>query len=337
MNIECIQAVLHALDPAADAPGLSQAALEPDAEALQYLAGHAAKCFASDEAKACTLADDSQFLPLLWNIEEDFVHKTAAIAQDWFGVMQENPAIPAGDAAFLLLTVDGVEYLAALKLNYKSGWVHRWNPDGAPRNEAVRQSALLPGASGKADEAFFVDLSTHAVRLIEKKYEIDGRRQTYLGSRVLGCRAGLSPREKLSAIQAVAGEVNQQFYGNTGVDEPELALAVCEEFYAARAEEKSRAGKPDPVPVQAICDKLYGDMPHAREAFTRALAERDITLDEPLPLSAPAVRRMEKQSLRSAGGVEIKVPVSVYRDTTAIEFIHNPDGTTSLLIKNVLL
>ena len=52
MNIECIQAVLHALDPAADAPGLSQAALDPDADALQYLASHAAKCFASDEAKA---------------------------------------------------------------------------------------------------------------------------------------------------------------------------------------------------------------------------------------------------------------------------------------------
>ena len=56
-----------------------------------------------------------------------------------------------------------------------------------------------------------MDLRTNAVRLLEKKYEIDGRKQTYLGSRILGCRAGLSPREKLSAIQAVAGEVNQQF------------------------------------------------------------------------------------------------------------------------------
>ena len=199
------------------------------------------------------------------------------------------------------------------------------------------RGTVLPGTSGKADEAFFVDLRTNAVRLLEKKYEIDGRKQTYLGSRILGCRAGLSPREKLSAIQAVAGEVNQQFYGNTGVDEPELAMAVCEEFYAARAEEKSRAGKPDPVPVQAICDKLYGDMPHAREAFTKALAEHDITLDEPLPLSAPAVRRMEKQSLRSAGGVEIKVPVNVYRDESALEFIRNPDGSMSLLIKNIIV
>ncbi len=68
MNIELIKAILHVLDPAVDAPILSEAILPPSEDALQYLAGHAAKCFASDEAKACTLADDSAFLPLLWNI-----------------------------------------------------------------------------------------------------------------------------------------------------------------------------------------------------------------------------------------------------------------------------
>lgn len=79
MNIELIKAILHVLDPAVDAPILSEAILPPSEDALQYLAGHAAKCFASDEAKACTLADDSAFLPLLWNIEDDFEKKTAVI------------------------------------------------------------------------------------------------------------------------------------------------------------------------------------------------------------------------------------------------------------------
>ena len=333
MNIELIKAILHVLDPAVDAPILSEAILPPSEDALQYLAGHAAKCFASDETKACTLADDSAFLPLLWNIEDDFEKKTAVIAGDWFRVMQENPAIPAGDAAFLLL----MAYMLKISIDYLMRVARYGTVSVGLKIPMWIVYSVLPGTCGKADEAFFVDLRTNAVRLLEKKYEIDGRKQTYLGSRILGCRAGLSPREKLSAIQAVAGEVNQQFYGNTGVDEPELAMAVCEEFYAARAEEKSRAGKPDPVPVQAICDKLYGDMPHAREAFTKALAEHDITLDEPLPLSAPAVRRMEKQSLRSAGGVEIKVPVNVYRDESALEFIRNPDGSMSLLIKNIIV
>ena len=51
MNIELIKAILHVLDPAVDAPILSEAILPPSEDALQYLAGHAAKCFASDEAK----------------------------------------------------------------------------------------------------------------------------------------------------------------------------------------------------------------------------------------------------------------------------------------------
>ena len=114
MNIELIKAILHVLDPAVDAPILSEAILPPSEDALQYLAGHAAKCFASDEAKACTLADDSAFLPLLWNIEDDFEKKTAVIAGDWFRVMQENPAIPAGDAAFLLL----MAYMLKISIDY---------------------------------------------------------------------------------------------------------------------------------------------------------------------------------------------------------------------------
>lgn len=44
MNIELIKAILHVLDPAVDAPILSEAILPPSEDALQYLAGHAAKC-----------------------------------------------------------------------------------------------------------------------------------------------------------------------------------------------------------------------------------------------------------------------------------------------------
>ena len=54
MNIELIKAILHVLDPAVDAPILSEAILPPSEDALQYLAGHAAKCFASDMAMKVT-------------------------------------------------------------------------------------------------------------------------------------------------------------------------------------------------------------------------------------------------------------------------------------------
>lgn len=43
MNIELIKAILHVLDPAVDAPILSEAILPPSEDALQYLAGHASQ------------------------------------------------------------------------------------------------------------------------------------------------------------------------------------------------------------------------------------------------------------------------------------------------------
>ena len=148
VDIEEKQTEIHALEQLAETNGQITAPLAGTLTAWKLTEG------TTSGTQACTLADDSAFLPLLWNIEDDFEKKTAVIAGDWFRVMQENPAIPAGDAAFLLLEIDGAEYLAALKLNFKPGWLHYCRMDGGPAvNEVVRQGTVLPGTSGKADEA----------------------------------------------------------------------------------------------------------------------------------------------------------------------------------------
>lgn len=334
MELSIEQAVLHVLDPQVDAPVLSEGPMAGE-EGLRYLGGLAAKAFVSEEAKTCAFTEGSAAAPRLAGAEEHFLETAAALAGEWFGVLAENPGIPAGDAAFLLLNIDGADYLAGMKLNYKSGYAHYFEMGAAGAvNQVVRQDTLLPT---KAEEAFFAPLAGGPLKVLEKKYDIDGHKQAYLARRVLGAKPGLSPKEKLDAIRDVAVEVNQQFYGNTGVEEPEVAAAVCAQFREYRAAASQPGPAPEPAPVAELCETLYGDMPHAREAFSKALAEREIALDEPLPMPAASVRRLEKQSLHSAGGVEIKVPVDVYRDESALEFIHNPDGTLNLLIKNVLL
>lgn len=328
MDFEISTAVLHALDTTADEPLYSAAPMALNDDILGFLENQLSKAFSNDETKGCTLSEESDFAPLLWNIEDNFVSKSSTLAREWFAVLRENASVPCGDVVFAVASAGSAEWLCAIKLNYRAGYIHYFDKeDDKTRNDIVRQTCVL---GSKAEEGYFVNLTTREVRVLEKKYDIDGKKQTYISSRLLGCKTGMSPKEKLTAIQCVAEEVNQRFYGNTGVDETQLAAAVCEEYHA-------RESADDDIPVREICTKLYGDMPHAREAFTNALAERDITLDEPLQLSAPAVRRLEKQSLRSGSGVEIKVPVSLYKDENAVQFIKNPDGTTLLLIKNVLI
>ena len=181
-----------------------------------------------------------------------------------------------------------------------------------------------------------MDLRTNAVRLLEKKYEIDGRKQTYLGSRILGCRAGLSPREKLSAIQAVAGEVNQQFYGNTGVDEPELAMVCARNFMRpARRKNPGRASR-TPFPCRRSATSCTAICPTRGRLSPKLWPSMISRWTSRCPFR-PRRCAVWKAEPAQRGRREIKVPVNVYRDESALEFIRNPDGSMSLLIKNIIV
>jgi len=46
-------------------------------------------------------------------------------------------------------------------------------------------------------------------------------------------------------------------------------------------------------------------------------------------------KKYGKQKLKLSNGIELVVPVDVYRNPELIEFINNPDGTISVTIKNV--
>ena len=46
-------------------------------------------------------------------------------------------------------------------------------------------------------------------------------------------------------------------------------------------------------------------------------------------------KKFGKQKLKLSNGIELIVPLEVYRNPDLIEFINNPDGTLSVTIKNV--
>lgn len=46
---------------------------------------------------------------------------------------------------------------------------------------------------------------------------------------------------------------------------------------------------------------------------------------------------MESRSIRTASGIEVKIPTEVLSSEAEVEFLHDADGSVSLLIKNVIL
>ena len=61
----------------------------------------------------------------------------------------------------------------------------------------------------------------------------------------------------------------------------------------------------------------------------------DMVKEEIQPRSDNTVRKYQSQHLYTDTGIEIKIPMEQYKNPQRVEFITNPDGTISVLIKNI--
>ena len=69
--------------------------------------------------------------------------------------------------------------------------------------------------------------------------------------------------------------------------------------------------------------------------YIEQMEKYDMVKEEVIPQSESTIRKYQKQHLFTDTGIEIKIPMDQYKDSKNVEFITNPDGTVSLLIKNI--
>ena len=74
------------------------------------------------------------------------------------------------------------------------------------------QRTLLPGTA-RADEAALIDRANLTIRLIEKKFALDDKKDFYLSTRVFGCTQALAEKAKLKAVCETAVAAVQQEAG----------------------------------------------------------------------------------------------------------------------------
>ena len=212
MEIIIHQAILHVLDTTMDAPVLSGSGMEMAAEKTAYFQYHIEKLLASDDIRQCRPLPDSAFKNELEH-NKDFVDLSCRIAGVLFDYMHAHTTIPGADLAVVDFTRDGEPWLGILKLNYKNGYTHYTeNVDGAPVNSIIQQRACLPSQSGKVEEGALVNLTDYSMKLLEKKFDIDGRKEFYLSTVVFQYTTAQPEKKKLQAIQEAAVQAVQENY-----------------------------------------------------------------------------------------------------------------------------
>lgn len=320
--------IIHILDSSMGMPVLSDCEMDMGTDLSDFLKGHIEKFTESDEVKFCQFAETSEAMDLIRDCTPDnFSQTSRQLANRLFGIMNSNIDIPAGDLAVVVFSCEGKEYLGILKLNYRTSYTHltKTKEDGGNNNDIILQRALLPAHGQKLSEACVVDLSDGSICLIEKKYEINGEKRLYFSEMFLQCHAPLSQKSRMEIVTRAVEQVNKKYYGD---DDAERKMEVKNVIYRELEESGT-------LRVEAVKEKAFPDSPQMQEELAEKLDKYNLADAVVEPRAEKTIKKFQKQHLTTDTGIEITIPMEEYGNPDRVEFITNPDGTISVLIKNI--
>ena len=334
MNKEDIRiknVIVHILDSTIGMPVLSDTELEYGSEIAEFLKEHIAKISSGDDAKECRFyREESEVFHMLEEYADDnFVEISKDIASLLYSIMNSNIDIPPADLMVVRFRESEEEYLALLKMNYKTLYTHRTMTleDGEGNsNEIIRHKSILPSESQRLTEAAIIRLDDLSLQVIEKKYEVNGEKTNYFSFLFLKCSSHLSHKSKLSIVSRAVESVQKEGYDETQrFDKQMRAKSIIQE----EIEEKGG------FIVEELAEKIFEEQPELKVAFQDKMEKYDMVKEEIQPHSENTVRKYQSQHLYTDTGIEIKIPMDQYKNPRSVEFITNPDGTVSVLIKNI--
>lgn len=327
--LKVTSAILHILDNSVQIPVMSTKEIYPQEEVYGFLENHIIKVLNSDDLKNGVFNDIESNITcsIITDITKDnFVRVTEDLANILFDIMKKNPNIPPADVVFCIFEYDNSKYMAIMKFNYKLSYIHYvTNTEEGAINSLIRQTTTLPGDSQKLDECIILDLNTFDLKILEKEYEINEQKDYYLSKEFLNCTFDLSNNEKFKIINKVTKKVNKKYF------DEDFGKAM--QFQQALSEGIKDTNK---VEIENLAAKVFKDNyevqhEYINEIKNEGLNSNTIEIQESKRIS----KKLENHKFKTDNGIEINLPSAYYNNKDLVEFINNPDGTISIIIKNI--
>lgn len=328
-GIKIEKMILHILDNSVGMPVLSEKEHPYSGDIMEFMTTHIEKTFNDINIKKASFnTQENTVKNLCIAVSEDsssFVEKTKEFAQLMYNIMVENTTIPPCDLICSLFHRDEEKYLGFFILNYKPSYIHYVDESESIRiNTVIKQQTTLPNENQKIDECIIVNLNDYSILLKEQKYEIDGEKEFYISKYLLKSDSILSDKEKIDIVNKVSKKIIKDYYENDIKKMAEVKSALVESV------EDSGSIDIEHVKSKAFKNNYELQNVYEEEMEKRGLTEKIIEVNENLDKKLPRT-----QKLVTDDGIEIKVPTSYLTDGNKIEFLNNPDGTISILLKNI--
>ncbi|WP_082753041.1 nucleoid-associated protein [Streptococcus sp. DD12] len=282
-----------------------------------YFSKKLAKVF-SDDAKRGQLEQDHPF----WDyISDDNRGTSQALTQAWLEAFKVSENQKTNDLVFLRFEKDGQAYIAFLRMALKESLVHA----GDSQKPLQLTQNVFPSAAQTPDEALVLNLETGRYFIIEKRIKSNGGFLNYFTEDFIQTQAQPSVKKAIKSIEQVAKKVADDFNRHDFQFDSKIKSAIHQNM-----EEEAV------LSAENLANQLFEDNLTARLTFVDKLKD---TVPDAVPIndidSSRQLKKFENQKLSLSNGIELLVPNAVYEDADSVEFIQNPNGTYSILIKNI--
>ena len=337
------KAILHILDTNRGKCILSNTLLDPGPDLHDFIRNHIYKIVSSDDTKNCEFNPEaSPIYSILetWDESDEasFIETSQAIANKLYIAMGEGLDIPAADLLFVTFQAEGTIYLALLKMNYKESYTHEItasnsedtnlnsNDSNIPviNTGIVKSRALLPSATSRIPEAVIINLSDYHIKLLEKRYEINGEKAYYLSENFLICHTNIPPKKKLNILTRVINNISNKYDGADLKTKMDTKSALQKEYVDRKS-----------FDVEEIGNKLFGKSPEKKSEFDEKMEQYDLQYDNFTVTNENTVKKLEKQVMVTDSGIEISIPMETYNKLANFEVQTDVTGKSTIIIRNI--
>lgn len=284
----------------------------------EYFRKKLSKVF-SDEAKRGTFSEDNVFLSYL---TDDLMESSVKLAQLWKEEFVISDNQKTNDLVFIQFDKDGVEHFAFLRVTLRENFTHISSDSESPIK--VTQNNF-PSAAQMPDEALVINRSNRNYYLIEKRIKHNGSFVNYFSENLLQVQPEQSVKKSIKMVEQTAQKIAENFQQDDFAFQSKMKAAI----YKNLEEEQE-------LSPEKLADQLFDNNLTARLTFVDELKE---SIPEPIQVldidHSRQTKKLENQKLSLSNGIQLIVPNNVYEDAESVEFIQNPNGTYSILIKNI--
>lgn len=320
MSITFKHTIIHVLDLNMGMPLLSTDLLTLNDETESFITRHLIKIFESSSSCEAVFKEGASMpvqleAPLT---SEAFIQLSSEVTEVFYRYMIEYGNIPSGDLVFTSFIMDGNHYLGILKLNYKEEYTHYVEQvEGTVVTRIIKNKGVFPAASKQVDEGLIISTDSLNVSLL------DNTKSKYL-SLMFDLEPTLSVKETIKAIETVASKVIEAHYDNPIAAMTELKNNITESIARTQT-----------IPVQEIMEQTFGTDEEVFGSCVQHIEALGIKEAKVEVSDSKISNKFASQKLKTDTGIEIKLPTHLFKDPDFIEIVNEPNGTISIVIKNI--